>query len=149
MKINDIKNTNRMPITPHTQEREVTQTGKNPFKEVMSDINRGNSYEKLNAMSEDILRQGEVLARRCDISEMKRYKLLLQTFMEEAVRYCYEFNKKPSRDGRGRHHVYAVIKKINEKLEKMTQEILEKSTDAIQLMADIDDINGLLVDLMA
>ncbi|MDR0294054.1 MAG: YaaR family protein [Oscillospiraceae bacterium] len=119
------------------------------FREVMSGIDRSNCMEILTKMSQDIVRQGEVLAQRYDIAELKRYKRMLADFMSEAVRFSYEFSKRPTRDGRGRHHVYAVVKRINEKLEKITQDILSEQVEQIQLIADISDINGMLVDLLA
>ncbi|MDR1693164.1 MAG: YaaR family protein [Oscillospiraceae bacterium] len=119
------------------------------FMEVMDGINQSNCAEMLTAMSEEILRQGEVLARRYDIAELKRYKKLITEFMQEAVRFTYEFKKRSTRDGRGRHHMYAIIRRVNERLEKMTQDILSRQTDQLQLMADIDDIHGMLVDLFA
>lgn len=119
------------------------------FREVMQGIDRSNCTEMLTKMSQDIIRQGELLAQRYDIAELKRYKRMLTEFMQEAVRFSYEFNKRPTRDGRGRHHVYATVKRINEKLEKITQDILSQQIDTIQLIADISDINGMLVDLLA
>ena len=119
------------------------------FREVMNGLDHSNATEKLAQMSRDIVRQGEVLAQRYDIAELKRYKQMLAEFMAEAVRFSYEFSKRATRDGRGRHHVYAVVKRINEKLEKITQDILSQQAEQIQLMADISDINGMLVDLLA
>ena len=119
------------------------------FRDVLHGVDRSNRAEYLSRMSEDIVRQGEVLAARYDIAELKRYKGMLTEFLTEAIRYSYEFNKRSSRDGHGRHHVYVIVKRINEKLEKMTQDILNGQADQIQLMADINDINGMLVDLWA
>ena len=122
---------------------------KGAFREVMHDTHRSNAGEFLTKLSQNIARQGEVLAQRYDITELKRYKQMLAEFMGEAVRFSYEFNKRPSRDGRGRHHIYATVKRIDEKLEKITQDILGQQVDQIQLIADINDINGMLVDLLA
>ncbi|MCL2003900.1 MAG: YaaR family protein [Oscillospiraceae bacterium] len=119
------------------------------FREVMRGIDHANASEVLTQLSRDIVRQGEVLAQRYDIAELKRYKKMLAEFMAEAVRFSYEFSKRPSRDGRGRHHIYAVVKRIDEKLEKITRDILGNQVDQIQLIADISDINGMLVDLLA
>ncbi len=119
------------------------------FREVMHDIDRSNCAERLSRMSEDIVKQGEVLAARYDIAELKRYKRMLTEFLSEAVRYAFEFNKHTTRDGNGRHHAYTIVKRINEKLEKMTQDVLTGQAEQIQLIADINDINGMLVDLLA
>lgn len=149
MKISDLSSLNR-PVQ-HPQSAEVRQqpTQKNVFANIVSDMTRQNCNEKLANMSADIVRQGEILGQRKDIMELKRYKRMLSEFMQEIVRFTYELRKNPGRDGRGRHRMYAIIKTINEKLDKMTKEILEEQADTLQLMADIEDINGMLLDLLA
>jgi hypothetical protein len=127
----------------------VAPVQRGAFNDVMLGLNHSNATDVLTKMSQDILKQGEVLANRYDIMELKRYKKMLTEFLAEAVRYSYEFNKRSTRDGRGRHHVYAIVKRINEKLEKITQDILNQQVEQIQLIADISDINGMLVDLLA
>ncbi|MDR1668822.1 MAG: YaaR family protein [Oscillospiraceae bacterium] len=149
MKISELNRGLSRPISPGASVGAVQAAPPSRFMEVMNGINQSNCTEALSAMGEEILRQGEVLARRYDIAELKRYKKLIAEFMQEAVRFTYEFKKRSTRDGRGRHHMYAIIRCVNEKLEKMTQDILSQQVDQLQLMADIEDIHGMLVDLLA
>ena len=150
MKIGDFDRGIQRPSQPVTPAgNRVTAPQRGAFREVMHGLNRSNVNDILTKMSQDIIKQGEVLAQRYDIAELKRYKRMLGEFLAEAVRYSYEFNKRSTRDGRGRHHVYAIVKRINEKLEKITQDILSQQVEQIQLIADISDINGMLVDLLA
>jgi uncharacterized protein YaaR (DUF327 family) len=44
--------------------------------------------------------------------------------------------------------VYAVVKRINQKLDEMTAEVLREQTDNIRLLSIVDDIRGMLVDLL-
>jgi len=149
MKISDLNMLTR--AAPPAQSAEVRQqpAQKNVFANLMSNMTRQNCDQRLAEMRGEIARQGAILADRKDIMELKRYKQMLAEFMQEAVRFAYELKKKPGRDGRGRHKMYAIIKVINEKLDKMTQEILADQSEVLQLMADIEDINGLLLDLLA
>jgi hypothetical protein len=150
MKIGDFNRGVRPPTHPTPAgDPHVKAPRQGAFGRVMQDADRSGANEILTKLSLNVARQGEVLAQRYDIAELKRYKQMLAEFMTEAVRFSYEFSKRPSRDGRGRHHVYAVVKKIDEKLEKITQDILGQQVDQIQLIADINDINGMLVDLLA
>jgi hypothetical protein len=150
MKIGDFNRGVQRPVQPSpSADTRVTATQQGAFREVMHGLDRSNATDILTKMSQDIIKQGEILAQRYDISELKRYKRMLCEFLSEAVRYSYEFNKRSTRDGRGRHHVYAIVKRINEKLEKITQDILSQQAEQIQLIADISDINGMLVDLLA
>ncbi len=147
MKISELNRGVNRPIPAGSSPGPVQAAPQSRFMEVMNGINQSNCAEMLTAMSTEILRQGEILARRYDIAELKRYKKLITEFMQEAVRFTYEFKKRSTRDNRGRHRMYAIIRCVNEKLEKMTQDILSQQVDQLQLMADIDDIHGMLVDL--
>ena len=40
-----------------------------------------------------------------------------------------------------------MIKTINEKLEKMTQDVLGGQTDNLELLQAIDDVRGMLIDI--
>jgi hypothetical protein len=150
MKISEFNRGVRPPTHPTpVGDPHVKTPQQGVFSRAMQDAERSNASELLNRLSGDIIKQGEVLAQRYDIAELKRYKQMLAEFMAEAVSASYEFSKRPTRDGRGRHHVYATVKKIDEKLEKITQDILGQQVDQIRLIADISDINGMLVDLLA
>ena len=150
MKIGELNRGIQRPVpSAPMADAPVASSQRSAFLDVMQGINRSNATEVLTRMSQDIVKQGEILAQRYDIAELKRYKRMLTEFLSEAVRYSYEFNKRQTRDGRGRHHVYAIVKRINEKLEKITQDILREQVEQIQLIADINDIHGMLVDLLA
>jgi hypothetical protein len=117
------------------------------FRSAMADVTRQNSYDKLNQLGDDLTQQGKLVAGRVDILELKRYKEMLAEFMYLAVHHAFEFDKKGSMDHRGRHKVYALIKKINEKLADLTQMVLKGEADRLAVMAAIDDIRGLLLEL--
>ena len=117
------------------------------FRDAMQGVTRQNAEQALADLSERIARQGDLLGRRCDILEMKRFKQMVTEYVGEAVRFMYEFKKQSTFDARGRHRLYAMIKTINEKLEKMTQEVLEGQVDNLELMQAIDDVRGMLIDI--
>jgi uncharacterized protein YaaR (DUF327 family) len=50
-------------------------------------------------------------------------------------------------DRRGRHKVFAVIKKVNEELDDLTREVLTDEKDRIKILKKLDDIKGLILDL--
>lgn len=149
MKIRDVTQPGQILRTGAGPEHSPAGAPKASFREAMTDINRGNALDKLTEMGQNIEKQGQLAARRCDITELKRYKQMLAEFMSEAVRYAYEFKKQNSRDSRGRHRIYAIIKRVNEKLEKLTQDILSGQAETLKLMAEMDEINGMLLDMLA
>jgi uncharacterized protein YaaR (DUF327 family) len=117
------------------------------FRDAMQGITRQNAEEQLAAMSAAINKQGEVLGRRVDILELKRFKEMVTEYVSEAVRYMYEHKRQSSFDARGRHKVYTIIKRLNTKLEEMTQAVLDEEATGLSMLADIDEVCGLLIDI--
>lgn len=148
MKISELASLNRpMPMMQGVERREGGSQ-KQTFERHMSGIDKSNHMEKLNELSNNINKQGEMVAKRCDILELKRYREMITEFMSEAVRFAFEFKKQSTLDARGRHRMYALIKRINKKLEELTKELLEGQADNISLMDSIDEIRGMLLDLL-
>ena len=118
------------------------------FINVAKNAEDRNIVERLKAMAEAISAQGEKLADKVDIRELRLYKKLISDFMDEAVGNSRKFSKQSFLDRRGRHKVYAVIKKVNEELDELTREVLQGEKDRLKILKKLDDIKGLILDMM-
>ncbi|HBY20168.1 MAG TPA: DUF327 domain-containing protein [Clostridiales bacterium] len=107
-----------------------------------------NTQERVSRLLEEIGKQGELLSSRVDIRELKRYKQLISEFLNETVNNSHKFLKENMLDRRGRHRVWAVVKKVNEELENLTQEVLKEEKDNINILKCMEDIRGLLLDIV-
>jgi uncharacterized protein YaaR (DUF327 family) len=67
--------------------------------------------------------------------------------MNETVSNSYVFTKNNAFDARGRHRVYAMIKKVNKDLDMIAEEVLKEQDDNLKVLDLVDDIRGLLVDI--
>jgi len=95
----------------------------------------------------DIEKQGENLAKNMDIKELKNYKKLVSEFMNEVVNNSLKFSKQSSFDRRGRHKVYALVRKVNARLEELSREFLKEEKDNIKILESIGIIKGMLFDM--
>ncbi len=107
-----------------------------------------NQDEELKRKALEIERQGKHLSEHIDISELKTYKRLVMEFLDEAVRGSGRFSKESFLDRRGRHRVFATVKTINEKLEQLTREVISSEKDNLAILGKIEDIRGLVLDLI-
>ncbi|NLM73384.1 MAG: YaaR family protein [Clostridiaceae bacterium] len=107
-----------------------------------------NQEEELKKMALEIEKQGKKLSENVDIYELKVYKRLVMEFLDEAVRGFGRFSKESFLDRRGRHRVFAVVKTINEELEKLTRDVLASEKDNLKIISRIEDIRGLVLDLI-
>ncbi|MGI6123128.1 MAG: YaaR family protein [Acetivibrionales bacterium] len=107
-----------------------------------------NQDEELKKKALEIEKQGKHLSSHIDVSELKAYKRLVMEFLDEAVRSSSRFTKDSFLDRRGRHRVFSSIKIINEKLEQLTRDVLSSERDNLAILGRIEDIRGLILDLV-
>jgi len=51
-------------------------------------------------------------------------------------------------DRRGRYRVYSTIKKINDELDNLVADVLRNQKDNLKILQRLDDIRGLILDLL-
>ncbi len=148
MKINDLTSLGNLVRSGALPEPRSPQSGAPNFRVTLEGIHAQNAEQMLSELRTRVNQQGDALGRRVDIVELKRFRELVTTYVGEAVRFMYEFKKQSTFDARGRHRLYAIIKRINETLEQMTREVLDEQADTIELMGAIDEIRGMLIDIL-
>ncbi len=104
--------------------------------------------EKLGVLIDDITKEGKKISKHMDVRDMKRYRALIREFMNEAVSRTHEFKRENFLDRRGRHRVYGMIKLIDENLDELTAELLKEEKDHLLILSKIDEIRGLLLDIL-
>jgi uncharacterized protein YaaR (DUF327 family) len=118
------------------------------FRRMVTDLSKEMQAERLCEMKKAIDEQGERLADRVDVKEYERYRSLIREFIEEIVSNGYAFCREDAYASRGRHRYIATVKVIDEKLDELGKEVIKEHADRIEILNRIDDIRGLLMDLM-
>lgn len=141
-KVNDIQAS--VPV----QERQATQQADDTFKFMLaSNIEEAGLAERLNLMMEEIVMQGDKIVKRMDVRDMRKYRTLIKEFMNEIVNRSHKFSRENFLDRRGRHRVYGIIRLVDEKLDELAQELVKEECDKISILAKVDEIRGLLLDI--
>lgn len=149
MKISDIKERSvSMSNSAVREERKVDAAGRRQsFGEQLLKTEEQDLNVRLEELMGQIEKQGERLSRTMDVRELRAYKKLISEFMNELVSNGLKFSKHSHFDRRGRHKVYAIVKKVNEKLEELSREFLKEEKDNIKILESIGSIKGMLLDL--
>lgn len=113
-----------------------------------SQIEEVGLQERLTLMMEDIVQQGKRIGKRRDIRDMKQYRGMIQEFMNEIVTRSHKFSRENFLDRRGRHRVYGIIKLVNKNLDELAAELIKDEQDTISILEKIDEIRGLLLDIL-
>ena len=141
-------------IDPMQQVNQTSGTQKNQapaedFKfTLMSSIEEDGLAARLQVMMEEITMQGKKLGKHMDVRDMKHYRKLIKEFMNEIVNRSHKFSRENSLDRRGRHRVYGMIKRVDEVLDELAGELIKDEKDAIAILDKVDEIRGLLLDII-
>ena len=114
---------------------------------LMSAIEEEGLQERLSLMFQDITMQGNKISKHMDVKDMKRYRALIKDFMNEVVNRSHKFSRENFLDRRGRHRVYGIIRRVDETLDELAQELMKEEKDHISILGKIGEIRGLLLDI--
>jgi uncharacterized protein YaaR (DUF327 family) len=117
------------------------------FEDTLKNKEEQDVTARLNRLMSDIEKQGENLAKNMDIKELKKYKKMVSEFMDEVVKNSLKFSKQSHFDRRGRHKVYALVRKVNAEIEELSREFLKDEKDNIKILESIGNIKGMLLDM--
>ena len=142
MKVNQLLSP--APVEKQTQVNQSDGT----FKFTLaSHIEEAELQARLNTLMEEITMQGDKLAKKRDIRDMKKYRGLIKDFMNEIVNRSHQFSRENFLDRRGRHRVYGIIRMVDQTLDELAQELVKDEKDNLAILAKIGEIRGLLLDI--
>ena len=142
MKVNAL-----MATTPVETQKAVNQ-GDGTFKFTLAThIQEADLQARLSTLMEEITMQGDKLAKKRDIRDMKKYRGLIKDFMNEIINRSHQFSRENFLDRRGRHRVYGIIRMVDQTLDELAQELVKDEQDHLAILAKIGEIRGLLLDI--
>ena len=144
----DIRVDNMQQVNATTQTQQAQQSGEDFKFTLMSSIEEAGLSERLSVMMQEITMQGEKLGKHMDVRDMKHYRRLIQEFMNEIVNRSHKFSRENFLDRRGRHRVYGMIKRVNVVLHELAGELIKEEKDTLAILSKVDEIRGLLLDII-
>lgn len=146
----DVKINSVQGVNPLESTKRVETTSDKDFKfTLLSKVEEADLKNKLNSMLETITSQGDKLAKHMDISDMRKYRESIKEFMNEIVTHSHKFSRENFLDRRGRHRVYGIVKLVDQNLDDLAQELLKDEKNHLNILGKIDEIRGLLLDMLA
>lgn len=144
IKVNQIQQVNQLVQKPSVPEADGS------FKfTLISRIEEEDLRARLNAMMDEIQAQGKKIAKHVDIKDLKHYRELIRQFMNEIVYRSHKFSRENFLDKKGRHRVYAMIKLVDKNLDELAVELIKEEKDHILILQKVDEITGLLLDILS
>lgn len=142
MKVNQIQQ-----ATP-VEHTSTVSHGDSTFKfTLVSHIEEAELQTRLQGLMQAITEEGDKLAKRKDLRDMKHYRGLVKEFLNEIVSRSHEFSRENFLDRRGRHRVYGIVRLVDENLDALAQELMKEEKDNLAILSKIGEIRGLLLDI--
>lgn len=114
---------------------------------LVSHVEEQELQARLTTLMEEITMQGDKLAKKRDVRDMKRYRGLIKEFMNEIINRSHSFSRENFLDRKGRHRVYGIIRLVDENLDELAQELMKEEKDHLAILSKIGEIRGLLLDI--
>jgi uncharacterized protein YaaR (DUF327 family) len=115
---------------------------------LVSHIEEQELQARLSTLMEEITMQGDKLAKKRDVRDMKKYRGLIKEFMNEIINRSHSFSRENFLDRKGRHRVYGIVRLVDENLDELAQELMKDEQDHLAILAKIGEIRGLLLDIL-
>lgn len=144
----DIKVNQMQPVNQTVQKAPVPEADGSFKFTLVSHIEEQELASRLNMMLEEITSQGKKLLKHMDVKDMKHYRELIKEFMNEIVNRSHKFSRENFLDKKGRHRVYTMIKLVDKNLDELAMELIKDEKDHITILNKIDEIRGLLLDIL-
>lgn len=139
---------NQVQPAAQVQQTQQVQQADGTFKFMLaSNIEEAELQGKLSALMEEITSEGQKLAKKRDVKDMRHYRGLVKEFLNEIVSRSHEFSRENFLDKRGRHRVYGIVRLVDENLDSLAQELMKDEKDNIEILSRIGEIQGLLLDI--
>lgn len=111
-------------------------------------ISEINTDEELQSVIDSIHQLGDNLLKYPNPDTLARYKQAVRDFIAHVTHNAYAAVEYLSRKDILKQKKYILIQTVNEKLEKLSKNILSSQKSQIELLSSIEEIQGLLVDLV-
>ena len=106
------------------------------------------SEETLQILLDDVHSSGDELKNRPFPDEIIRYKKAVRNFIHYVVENSYILEEKTSGVNLLRRKKFTMVQVVDRKLEQLAAGIMAGQTNQMELLARIDEIAGILVNLL-
>lgn len=126
---------------------EGVEAKETPFIDQLRESSDLKTKEMLDGVLDSINEAGSRFLEHPTYENLLTYKGLVQRFMRVAVERLYRVKERLGSRVTDQQKVYTIIEEVDKRLKSLTDEVLSGQSDSLSLMAKIDDIRGMLVDL--
>lgn len=123
-------------------------TAKTQFASLVSTSKANQSQEAIKDLLQKLDKRGDLLSKNMTVDNLREYKRLVKQVLGEAINGGLELQEKQGLTGRGRPKTYKVVEEVDKKLVELTEQVLDKESKGMDILATIGEVKGLLVNYL-
>ena len=146
-----IKGIQQLPIATNIKlegKSAIKEASRSEFLEKFEKIKSENVKEELENIFGKITEQADKIGEKMYLKDILEYKKLVKEFLNVATQNSHQFQNQNFLDRRGRHRNYSIVKTVDRELDTLTREFINGQIDHMGVLKKIDDIRGMLLDIM-
>jgi uncharacterized protein YaaR (DUF327 family) len=93
--------------------------------------------------------QGQKLSQTLSVEDLIDFKNMVKSFLKSTLGKSRTMQEETIWDFRGQPKIMARVTKINQALEEFGEQVLSSQAEPLKILAKIDEIKGLIIDLFA
>ena len=125
----------------------TTERGGN-FSGVLSQTQKIQRSE-LESFLQKLTAQGNKLSESLTIRDLRDFQDMVRSFLRSTFGVSRQMQEEPSWDSHGRPKIMARIAKIDHELDELGRKFLSDQAQPLEVLAKIDQIRGMIIDLFA
>ncbi|MGL4989800.1 MAG: YaaR family protein [Sarcina sp.] len=138
----EIKNIRSEQLAEIKREKKITS--KKDFSQSFGDAKERRSDEQLKELMKQIHNKGNRLIVSKSYADVRAYKRMIKEFLKEVLSHMYKVKNNTSF---WQTQYFVTVDLIDEKLDVLTNELLNNELENISVAATVDEIQGLIVDI--
>jgi len=104
--------------------------------------------DSIEELLDEVYRKGEELKRKPSFGNIKRYRKQIKHFLKYIIDNMIQVDEKSSGINILKRKRFTLINIIDNKLENLAAEVLRMQVDQLNILKKVDEINGLIIDLL-
>lgn len=126
----------------------LKKKSRSEFLEKFDKIKSESVKEELEKIFEKISIQSDKIGEKVYLKDILEYKKLVKEFLNVATQNSNQFSNENYFDRKGRYRNYSIVKTVDRELDSLTRDFINGQIDHMNILKRMDDIKGMLLDIM-
>jgi uncharacterized protein len=131
----------------NVSKKEATASASVSFAEVVAKKNEELALERFQQLAKEIEEQGKILAESRSVEDLRKYKKLVKKLLDDVVKNGLQLSEQHGFNWSGRSRLYKIVKEVDKRLIDLTNAVLQKEKQRIDLLSTIGEIQGLIINI--